>query len=59
MDVGTGHESDRSGRRLKFTLPKTDFFGPAGVCTSFVDALAVKRRAKSSTIGANPVVRHI
>lgn len=59
MDAGTGQESERSGRRLKFTLPNTDFFGPAGVCTSFVEALAVKSKAKSSAEGAKPLVRHI
>lgn len=44
---------------MNFTQPKTVFLGPAGVCTSLVEAHAVNRAANSLAIGANPQVRHI
>ncbi len=59
IDAGTGQASERSGRSMKFTQPNIVFLGPAGVCTSLVEAHAVNKAAKSSAVGANPQVQHI
>src|SRR5512141_2488135 len=58
MAAFTGQRSDRSGRILKFTLPNTIFFVPAGVITIFEFTVAKNMAQKSSALGSNPEVRH-
>jgi hypothetical protein len=43
---------------LKFTLPNTVFFVPAGVITVFEFTVAKNMAPKSSALGSNPVVQH-
>ncbi len=43
---------------MKFTLPNTVFFVPAGVITVFEFTVAKNMAPKSSALGSNPEVRH-
>jgi hypothetical protein len=58
MAAFTGQRLDRSGRTLKFTLPNTVFFVPAGVITVFEFMVAKNMAPKSSALGSYLEVRH-
>lgn len=59
FDAGTSQTSDRSGRRMKLTLPKTIFFSSTGVYTILERMEAVKTTLNSSAVEVKPAVRHI